>query len=66
MHKEEVRRKKQNLKPLWQHPGRLSLGRSRPCFCMGTWTKMLKRNSRAGSWAKSLYVRNQGCNEESS
>lgn len=48
MHKEEVTRKEQNPKPLWQHPGMLSLGRSRLCFSMDTWTKMVKKNITAG------------------
>lgn len=48
MPKEEVRLKKQNQKPLWQHPGTLSLGRSKSHFSMDAWMKMFKRNITAG------------------
>lgn len=54
MHKEEVRLKKQNQKLLRQHPGTLSLGRSRSHFSMDTWTGMFKRNITAGGQSSKL------------
>lgn len=44
-----------NPETLWQHPGMLSLGRSRSRFSMDTWTRILKRIiTAAGSGPNSL------------
>lgn len=45
VHEEEVMLKKQNQKPLRQHPGMLSLGRSRSRFSMDTWTRAITLSS---------------------
>lgn len=39
MEEEEIRLKEGNQKPLGEHPGTLSLGRSRSCFSVDTWTR---------------------------